>query len=418
MTVLGRRHRWRLAAAALGCAAALPALTGSATGDNLTKLHSKLGSARSQLSGNQHREQAISSRIAGIDGQVRSLQSQIALVQSREAAANAQLATYQANLVDVRRAMRVERAHLRHLEDILARARHALVNELVSQYEQPQQSLVDVIVNASGFQQLLDSLQYLSSVRRQQQTLIEVTRIARSKAQVAEARLVAYERRELQAANDTRVQSAGLAGMNALLSSRQAALQDARAAQTTALAAAQAQGSQLQSAIVTIKQRLRAARQVEKKIAPRPVVTYTPPSASTSGSGTGKTGTTAPVGTTSPISTTSPTSGVSTNGGVGATGGAGTTSSSSSGSGNYAYGGWAIPYAIVLCESGGQNLPPNSAGASGYYQIMPATWRGEGGTGPAAYLASKAEQSAVAARLWNNGAGASNWTCAAMVGIS
>ena len=50
-------------------------------------------------------------------------------------------------------------------------------------------------------------------------------------------------------------------------------------------------------------------------------------------------------------------------------------------------GGWAIPYAIVLCESGGQNLPPNSAGASGYYQIMPATWKLFGGTGPAAYLA-------------------------------
>jgi hypothetical protein len=71
----------------------------------------------------------------------------------------------------------------------------------------------------------------------------------------------------------------------------------------------------------------------------------------------------------------------------------------------------------VLCESGGQNLPPNSAGASGYYQIMPATWTGAGGSGPAAYLASKAEQDAVASRLWNGGAGASNWVCAGMVGI-
>ena len=37
-------------------------------------------------------------------------------------------------------------------------------------------------------------------------------------------------------------------------------------------------------------------------------------------------------------------------------------------------------------------MPPNRAGASGYYQIIPSTWRGFGGTGPAAYLASKAEQ--------------------------
>ena len=76
-----------------------------------------------------------------------------------------------------------------------------------------------------------------------------------------------------------------------------------------------------------------------------------------------------------------------------------------------------IPYAIVLCESGGQNLPPNSAGASGYYQIIPSTWKLFGGTGPAAYLAPKSEQDAVAARIWNGGKGASNWVCAGIVGI-
>jgi hypothetical protein len=69
----------------------------------------------------------------------------------------------------------------------------------------------------------------------------------------------------------------------------------------------------------------------------------------------------------------------------------------------------------VQCESGGQNTPPNSAGASGYYQIMPATWRGFGGSGPHAYLASKAEQDRVAARIWDGGRGASNWVCAALV---
>jgi hypothetical protein len=48
---------------------------------------------------------------------------------------------------------------------------------------------------------------------------------------------------------------------------------------------------------------------------------------------------------------------------------------------------------------------------------MPATWRLFGGSGPAAYLASKAEQDAVASRIWNGGAGASNWVCAGIVGI-
>jgi septal ring factor EnvC (AmiA/AmiB activator) len=77
---------------------------------------------------------------------------------------------------------------------------------------------------------------------------------------------------------------------------------------------------------------------------------------------------------------------------------------------------WAIPWAIVQCESGGQNLPPNSAGASGYYQMLPSTWRGLGGSTPNAYQASKAEQDRLAAALWAGGAGAHNWVCAGLVG--
>lgn len=79
---------------------------------------------------------------------------------------------------------------------------------------------------------------------------------------------------------------------------------------------------------------------------------------------------------------------------------------------------WAIPWAIVQCESGGQNVGPNSAGASGYYQFMVATWKGLGGSTPQAYQASKAEQDRLAARLWDHGRGARNWDCAAIVGIA
>jgi peptidoglycan hydrolase CwlO-like protein len=76
---------------------------------------------------------------------------------------------------------------------------------------------------------------------------------------------------------------------------------------------------------------------------------------------------------------------------------------------------WAIPWPIVQCESGGQNLPPNGAGASGYYQFLPETWRGLGGSTRHAYQAPKAEQDRLAAALWAGGAGAHNWVCAELV---
>jgi peptidoglycan hydrolase CwlO-like protein len=93
-------------------------------------------------------------------------------------------------------------------------------------------------------------------------------------------------------------------------------------------------------------------------------------------------------------------------------------SEQNAGMSHYGPGGpWAIPWAIVQCESGGVNHPPNWAGASGYYQIIPSTWSGFGGQGPAAYLASKGEQDRVATLIWDNGRGARNWDCAYIVGI-
>src|SRR3954464_14959671 len=76
---------------------------------------------------------------------------------------------------------------------------------------------------------------------------------------------------------------------------------------------------------------------------------------------------------------------------------------------------WVIPWPIVQCESGGQNLPPNFAGASGFYQILPSTWKLFGGSGPAAWEAAKGEQDRGARRLVAGGSGAHNWVCAALV---
>jgi len=334
------------------------ALSGSATGSNITQLENKLGNTKSELKSAARAVQTIATRIGQLNGEVASLAAQIQLVQAREADLRRRLARDEARLATARLAVRRERHRLKHLRHALGHARRELADELVSQYEQPQQSLVSVIISAKGFQQLLDSLQYLTDVQRHEQIVVTRTRDARSRARAATARLSAMQRADAAAAGDARARTGALGGMDALLKSRESALADARAALHAALSAKRAHGTQLQAAIATIQKQVAAAVRAERTIS------YT--------------------------------------------GGNGLGSSA----------GWAIPYAIVLCESGGQNLPPNSAGASGYYQIIPSTWHNAGGTGPAAYLAPKSEQDAIASRLWNNGAGASNWACSAIVGAT
>ena len=75
------------------------------------------------------------------------------------------------------------------------------------------------------------------------------------------------------------------------------------------------------------------------------------------------------------------------------------------------FGEWAIPQAIVMCESGGNFGAVNpSSGAGGAYQILPSTWRLYGGRG-APQSASPQQQSAIASQIWAD-SGASAWACA------
>jgi uncharacterized coiled-coil DUF342 family protein len=74
-------------------------------------------------------------------------------------------------------------------------------------------------------------------------------------------------------------------------------------------------------------------------------------------------------------------------------------------------GDWAIPEAIVMCESGGNFKALNpTTGAGGAYQILPSTWKAYGGKG-LPHQASPAEQHAIAAQIWAD-SGPSAWVCA------
>lgn len=368
-----RRRRLALSLGAALTAGVVPMLsTGAWAGAKTTsQLQQQLGSTQSQLGANRAHQQSLASRISALNGKVSQLAGQVSLVQAREAAARARLDSENAQLSYVRTEVARERARIIQLHRILRQARRALAAELVSQYERPEQSFVTLLIDAHGFQQLVDGIQYVSNARRHEQSIVLVTRTAQRDAVAASRRLAALERKDASAADTAATQTDALAGMHALFVSRQTALLDERSAQAAALSATQAHGAQLQDAIATIKKQQAAAVAAARAVAQQP-----------------------------------PSSGGSSDSG------AGDSATPSGGSG-----GWAIPYPVVLCESGGQNLPPNGAGASGYYQIMPGTWKDYGGSGPSAYQASKAEQDAVAAKIWAGGAGASNWTCAAMVGI-
>ena len=360
-------YRWRTvhrssAAAAIAVTAALAALPlSSSAAPSLSQLNSQLGQQ-------QARQQHLESSLGSLSRLIGKLSSQVSLVQTREDAVRAELAADRTKLASAQAALYREQHVLGVLRARLDRARMLLAHQLVSSYESGSPDLVGVVLESNGFSDLLERITYLRDAEHQQQAVIAVTRSAKAQADAAARRLAQLKSSYQRITDDAALRVRALAGMNSLLQSRESALKRARAVQQSALSATRARAGQLQAEITQIEAEQAAAQQAAAQRAAAQQASLQ-------------------------------------------------QSSSAGGPALGPSGGWAIPYPIVLCESGGQDLPPNGAGASGYYQILPATWKLFGGSGPAAYLASKAEQDAVASRIWNGGAGASNWVCSGIVGI-
>jgi len=305
------------------------------------------GRLRSRIHSGKAHERLLASAAARLGRLERATARDVAILSGRVADAQRQLdltiARQQATAVRLRAA----RARVARLRVRLGEVRSQLAAVLVSRYENGAPDLVTVVLDARGFRQLLETVEFVKRVQHADAQLLHLVRRARVDAARERLVLTALEKRQRAVALAVRQRRDALASIAAGLRTRQAALAEARAARLAALHRTRAG-------------RLRAERSLRRLFAAR------------------------------------------------------RRAAMSSGPG----GPWAIPWAIVQCESGGQNLPPNSATASGYYQITDATWHGLGGSTHHAYQAPKSEQDRRAAQLWNGGAGASNWVCAALVGIT
>jgi septal ring factor EnvC (AmiA/AmiB activator) len=348
---------WLAAIAVVVACAVLPAASNAGP---------SIGELNSQLSHEQARQRNLSASIGQLSHNISTLGAQISLVRSREASVRADLARDRDQLTRIR----TQLAHERHLFAVLkarlARARTILARQLVSDYERDKPDLIGVVLDARGFNDLLEQIDFLKRAQSQTQSIIEITRTDKAAADAAQHRLSGLEATKVRVTNAAATHVRALAGMNVLLQSKQTALARARSAQRVTLEASRTQGAHLRAAIV----RAQAAQAAAARAA-----AAQPQAPSSSGA--------APATGGPPLGPN---------------------------------GGWAIPYSIVLCETGGTNVPPNYATASGYYAIVSAAWRQYGGSGPAAYLAPKSEQDAVARRIWD-AVGPKAWVCAGIVGI-
>jgi peptidoglycan hydrolase CwlO-like protein len=132
-----------------------------------------------QISAGQARISGLSGKVAAADKQLGQLQGSISGLEQRISALQRKIAPELAE--EARLRTQLARAHqqLTQLEALEARAEAVLAKQLVGTYESDQPDLVTAVLDAKGFQDLLDRIAYVSRVQHQDAQVVKSVRATR-----------------------------------------------------------------------------------------------------------------------------------------------------------------------------------------------------------------------------------------------
>ncbi|MGN6871910.1 MAG: hypothetical protein ACTHMY_26260 [Solirubrobacteraceae bacterium] len=202
------RHRAvALAVCVLVCALAL--------GSRLTA--TSAGDLQSQISASKSATASLKSQIAGETARIRTTGHGLADANQRLAVLQRALTAREAQLGRTQRALIQARNHLVDLENRLQSATHALAANLVTDYEQGRPDLMSVILEAHGFTDLLERVNFLHRIGLRDAQVVGATRAARAAVTRQAAMLDVLERRDRALAAQVLRERNGVAALQAAL---------------------------------------------------------------------------------------------------------------------------------------------------------------------------------------------------------
>ena len=197
--------------------AALAAAVAPATaGGDLAKRYSN---GQQQASALQSRIQAEDAKLEGFEGTATTLQARLMAIKRSVALQSALLATVSSQL---------SRAHAKlvALDTSYAYDRRLLAAELVAEYESPPPTVVDVVVDADGFDQLLNQLHSVKAIEQRNTAATRAVNSARLEVALQTARLAGIRVRRRRATAAVLVERDEIAGLRLAVVRRE--LQTAR----------------------------------------------------------------------------------------------------------------------------------------------------------------------------------------------
>ena len=215
------KHRTLFRALA-GTAAVAAGLLGS----NLTA--SSSGDLQGQIAAGRSAAASLRQTVATDEAQIRQTAGGVQAAELRLTALQSELTRREDQLRAVQTALLAARNHLAELENRLQVASKALSANLVAAYEGNQPDLITVVLNARGFTDLLEQVNFLQRIGHQDATIVAATRAARAAVIKQANQLQGLESRDRTLTEQVLNQRNQVAGLQAALMSRQISEEHAR----------------------------------------------------------------------------------------------------------------------------------------------------------------------------------------------
>ena len=159
-------------------------LAAPAAGDN----NGKLGAVQARIAAARAKEARLTARISDVTKQIRSLEARVGDVSQKLSTLARDLALHQQRLDRLNALFSFETERVNFLRSQYAKVLRQLNLRMIDIYETHDPSLVEVILESTSFQDVLDQLHYLEAIARQDKRITKTVAVARDKVQVARER--------------------------------------------------------------------------------------------------------------------------------------------------------------------------------------------------------------------------------------
>jgi murein DD-endopeptidase MepM/ murein hydrolase activator NlpD len=157
-------------------------------GSQKRTVDTRLQSVQARIAAARAKESALSAQIASVTTRIRSLESQVGDVSTRLAVLESDLALHQKRLDKLAALFRLETDQLHFLQRQYRQAIARLDERVVGIYESDEPSTIDILLASRSFQELLDQLDYLSTIASQDKRIALDVRDARDQVHAARAK--------------------------------------------------------------------------------------------------------------------------------------------------------------------------------------------------------------------------------------